>query len=353
MTDVRLAMTGFGNVGKGVAELLRDQTDDYAARYGVRLILSAVADRNSAAVNADGLDPAVLLRTKAETGSVGGESGLREGISRHELLRRSGAHVFIEAATTNFDDAEPGWSTIRAALSQNMDVVLASKGALVLYYTRLMNEARSRGRLVRYSATVGAPLPVLDMFERTLVGARITGFEGILNSTSNEILGAMADGSSYEEGVRLAQQLGIAETDPTLDVDGWDAAAKAAILANTAFGTSLGIGNVERKGIRTIQADQLMTAAGEGATIKLISSAFRDGDQVTAVVRPQARPLSDPLGRLKGGELGIVIHAEPIGHVTSTVENTSGVSGGTLTAMTVLRDVLNLARERGRSSSAG
>ncbi len=347
--DVRLAMTGFGNVGRGVAELLANHREEYQARYGVRLLLTGVADRRGAVVDAGGLNEVELIRNKQELGSVSGQTAGAGRPADEAFLIDSRADVLIEAASTNFEDAEPGWSLIKSALNLELDVVLASKGALVLYYSQLMTLAATRGKTVSHSATVGAPLPVLDVINRTLVGTRILGFEGVLNSTSNVILQAMTDGKSYDEGVRLAQEMGIAETDPTLDVDGWDAAAKAAIVANAAFGSSLGIADVSREGIRTVPAAEIEAAARQGEALKLVSmGSLREGE-VVAEVRVVRRSRSHPLGRLRGSEMGVLIHADPLGDFTATVENL-GASGGIATASTVLRDVLNLASRRGWNS---
>jgi homoserine dehydrogenase len=348
--DVRLAMTGFGNVGRGVAELLAKNRNEYEGRHGVRLLLTGVADRRGVAVDAGGLDEVELLRSKRESGSVSETSSPDGGVVGKEFLTASQANVLIEAASTNFDDAEPGWSLIKTALSLDLDVVLASKGALVLYYAELMALAASRDRVVAHSATIGAPLPVLDLTNRTLVGTRILGFEGVLNSTANVILQAMIDGKTYEEGVRLAQEMGIAETDPTLDVDGWDAAAKAAIVANAAFGCALGIADVAREGIRDVPEGEIAAAAQSGEKLKLLSMASVSDGQVVAEVRVLRRGPSHPLGRLKGSEMGILLHTDPLGDFTATVENL-GASGGIATASTVLRDVLNLASQRGWNSA--
>lgn len=347
---MRLAMTGFGNVGQGVAHLIGERGDLYEREFGIRLLLTGVADRQGAAVDANGLDGASLLEAKREGGTVAAANGGERGLGGAEFLLRTGANVFVEAASTNFEDAEPGWSTIRAALDLGMDVVMASKGALVLHYRELMEEAGRVGRQVRFSATTGAPLPVLELIDGALPGADILGFEGVMNGTSNAILASMAEGKTYDEGVRLAQERGIAETDPTLDVDGWDAAAKAAIVANAAFGTDLGISDVERRGIRDVTPGELEEAARQGCTIKLVSRAVRNGGTARAQVRPEVRSANDPLGRLVGHEMGIVFHTQPLGDITASVERTGDVPGGILTAMTVLRDVVNLARERDWSS---
>lgn len=344
--DVKIALTGFGNVGQGLATLLADNAVEYEKRYGVRLLLTGVTDRGGAAVNPDGLDPRSLLDAKLNAGSVTRHGDGGQNLAPGRFLEAAQANILVEAASTNFQDAEPGWSYVRAALERRMDVVLASKGCLALYWSRLFDLARREGRAVLYSATVGAPVPGLQMAERVLVGTRIDGFDGILNGTTHQILTSMSEGSSYEEGVKLAQEMGIAETDPTLDVDGWDAAAKVAIVANTVYGTELGLEDVEREGIRAVTASDLALARQSGERIKLIASARRGEAGVELSVKPARVPADSPLGRLRGDGMGIVFYTVPTGTMSATFES-GGYSGGLVTAMTCLRDVFNLVADRG------
>jgi homoserine dehydrogenase len=341
--DVRLALTGFGNVGQGVATLLAERSNDYHRRYGVRLLLTGVADRGGAAVDSKGLEPQVVLDTKRRTGTVSNSGQGSPNLAGTRFLEASGAQILLEAASTNFDDAEPGWSYAREGLAQGMDLVFASKGALVLHWGELMEQASSAGRIVKFSATVGAPLPELELAKYVLIGTDITGFEGILNATSNYILSAMTDGSTYAQAVRQAQDIGIAETDPTLDVDGWDAAAKAVIVANALLGADLRLSDVPRQGIRDVDRPALQEAELAGEAIKLIARATKTPNGVLARVGRERRPLADVLGSLRDDQMGVVLHAEPLGAVATTVQST----GGLATALTLLRDVVNLSRERG------
>lgn len=346
MTDIRIALTGFGNVGRGLAELLTAHGAEYENRYGVRLALTGVADRAGAAVNPDGLDPLLLLRAKEQRGSVAMAAGGYPGLRGRPFLEAAGAQVLVEAASTNFVDAEPGWSSIRAAIDLGMDIVLASKGALVLHYDDLMRDAEARDTRVLFSATIGAPLPILELAQRALVGVAITGFDGIVNATANQVLSAMTEGQTYDEGIREAQRAGIAETDPTLDVDGWDAAAKVVIIARALLGARVGLEDVDRTGIRGVTRTELESARLAGESIRLIGSVRRVGGAVQAVVRPERRPLADPLGRLTGSDMGFVFHTDPLGAVTTTVEG-GAAPGGVATALTCIRDIINLAREKG------
>lgn len=345
---MRLALTGYGNVGQGLSILLEKYADTYERKYGVRLLLSGVADRGGAAVDAGGLDNASLLAAKRDSGTVAAAPEGQAELAGTRFLDQARADVLIEAASTNFEDAEPGWSYVQGALQRGMDVVLASKGSLALHFGEIMHDARKRGLQVLFSATVGAPVPSLQIADRALVGSEILSFEGILNGTTHQILTAMTQGLSYDQGVRQAQEMGIAETDPTLDVDGWDAAAKVAIVANAVFGSTLRIEDVQRQGIRGVTAGELQQAEDAGETIKLIGRARSFGGTVEASVAPERRSLRDALGRLTGDDMGIVFLTEPLGKIAATVEP-SGHGGGISTAMTVLRDVLNLARDRGWS----
>jgi homoserine dehydrogenase len=343
VTEIRLALTGFGNVGRGVAHLLDQNAEEYERRYGVHFALTGVADRAGAAVDRDGLDPAELLRAKREHGTVAAARGGQHGLAGNHFLDQAGASVLIEGASTNFTDAEPGIGYARGALERNMDVVLASKGALVLDFDGLMAQAQRAGLMILYSGTIGAPIPILELADRALVGVAIEALEGIVNATANQILTVMAGGASYDEGVRAAQEAGVAETDPTLDVDGWDAAAKAVILARSLFHAPLTLENVQREGIRSISIADLESARAAGETYKLIARIWREGDSVKAAVGPERRSQGDALGRLTGTQMGVVFRTDSLGDLACTVDGTGGLS----TALTVLRDVVNLARERG------
>ncbi len=346
--DVRLAVTGFGNVGQGLAALLAEHGEEYAQRYGVRLLLTGVADRGGIAVAHAGLDPFALLAAKKSGGTVAAYPGGTSQLEGEAFLEAADADMLIEAASTNFQDAEPGWSFAQAALDRKMDLIFASKGTLVLYWDEIMDRARRLGVAVRFSATVGAPLPILELAERVLLGARIKSIDGVVNATSNQILASMAQGLGYDEGVRRAQEMGIAETDPTLDVDGWDAAAKAVIIGNAVLGGSLRLGDVRRSGIQGITRADLEEARLDGAAIKSIVRLNCADDVVVAEVAPVRMPLAGTLGSLRGDEMGVVFHTSPLGELASTARSTAG--GGIVTALTCLRDIFNLCRERARPS---
>src|SRR5579859_8097380 len=319
---IRIAMTGFGNVGQGVATLLDQYRQHYAERYGTTLLLTGVADRGGAAIDRDGLSAVELVTAKSKDGSVASLG--QEGLRGDKFLEAANADILIEAASTNFRDAQPGWDYMSSALHRGMDIALASKGALVLHFNELMEAAKSNNRTVLFSGAVGAPLPVLELADRMLVSDVITAFEGVVNSTANYVLLLMAEGMGYDEAVAEAQRIGIAETDPTLDVDGIDAAAKAVIISNAVFGANLTLQDVPCRGIRQISKEQIDDASRRGGRLKLIARATRTGDTISAEVLPEYRETQDVLGRLGKNQMGIVFRTELLGEVAATVEDVGG-----------------------------
>ncbi|MFB6188174.1 MAG: homoserine dehydrogenase, partial [Halobacteriaceae archaeon] len=211
---MRLAIIGAGEVGSSVAEL--------AGEYGHTV--TAIADSSSAAIDPDGLDVDAVLDRKASEGLVGSID--------METALHADYDVLVQASPTTLGEAEPGFTHVRTALNQDRHVVLANKGPLAQRYDEIMElSAKSKGN-VRFEATVGGVIPVLSTLEN-LGTKNVTAIRGVLNGTANFILSRMAaEGLDYEHVLAEAQDLGVAEPDPTFDVDGTDAALKCVILAN-------------------------------------------------------------------------------------------------------------------------
>lgn len=259
---MRLAILGAGDVGRSVADL--------AGEYGHEVV--AIADSTSAAVDADGIAVADVLERKA-----GGEA---LGIRDPEAVFETEYDVLVEATPTTLDDAEPGFSHVRRALEADRHVVLANKGPVAERYAELRAlEAESAGS-IRFEATVGGAIPVLSTIEDCTPQA-VTAVRGVLNGTANFILTRMAaEGLDYEHVLAEAQDLGVAEADPTFDVDGTDAALKFVILANVLADGGFELDDATVEGIQTIPGSALELAAEDGRTIRLIGEATRDGVRV-------------------------------------------------------------------------
>lgn len=339
---VSLAMFGFGNVGQAFAGVMCTKADMLMAMYGLELSLVSVTDSSGAAVCSDGLDPKILLEVKKDKGSVSAYPGCgHRGMQPLEALHRASADILIEASPTCIWDGQPAITHVREAFDLGMYVASANKGPIALAYQELMALAAEKGVALKFAAAVGAPLPALELGEYALQGCTINGLEAILNATSNCILDYMECGKGdFEAGLKEAQRCGIAEANPSLDVEGWDTTAKLVILTNALMGPAT-VAQVERRGIDTVTTEMVDAARREGKSIKLLGSARRlaNGSLELKVV-PTAVDGEHPLFKVSGLRKGIVIDTDLDGRLTTIGE----VSDPTSTAAAVLRDVVNIAR---------
>jgi len=334
-------------VGQGFARLLSDKQYLLRQQYDLDITLVGVANaRHGFMYREDGLDLETLLALAASKQPLMSYPGIVQWTNPLEGLRAIDADVLVEATPTNLRDAEPGMSHIRAALSQGMHVVTANKGPAALAGLELLELARQHAVQLRMEASVMAGTPVLSTICEGMAGARVQSIRGILNGTTNYILSAMATGRDYAEVLADAQARGYAETDPTADVEGYDAAAKTLILAALVFGRSLKPGEVARQGITTITHEQVRHATEQGQRIKLVASlrllTNENGkaNSLEACVEPVALPLSDPLARVDGVMNAISIQTDTLSEVTIIGPG----AGAMQTGQGLLADVIACAR---------
>lgn len=329
--SIPVAVTGFGSVGRGLARILVDYPE-------IPIIITAAVDRSGYALDPSGLDPTGLLAAKW-AGSLASHMNGRSGRFGMKALRESQAKVLIEASSTNFVDGEPGSTYARMALLAKVSVVLASKGPLVVHWDSLHELAETTGCMIGISATHGAPVPAVDFGRVALRGNRLRGIHALLNSTTGLILEAMENGASFEESVSTARGGGVAETDLSLDTEGWDAAAKCVILARSLFAARMTLEDVERKGIAQLTPREVREAADARTPIKLVADIGQRDGRVKASVWPQRLMPDDPLAGLRHGALGVVYDAAPVGPLFVAAYG----KGGIPTAAAVIRDVLTIA----------
>src|SRR6266849_6428201 len=340
MQHIRLTLIGFGVVGQGFAELLANKQQYLQQRYDTRLTLVGLANaRHGFIYRADGLDIPLLLQLAKEGRSLTEHPEVVRGNTALEGLQATDADILVEASPTNLRDAEPALSHIRAALTKKMHVVTANKGPGALAANELFTLAREHGVQFRMESSVMAGTPVISTIREGMAGAKITSLRGILNGTTNYILSAMASGRDYAEVLADAQAQGYAETDPTADVEGYDAVAKTMILAALVFNHPLRVEQVERQGITAITPEQVQAAIDAGMRIKLIASLHPapGSDELIASAKPIALPLqTDPLARVDGAMNAISIQSDTLPEVTII-----GPGAGRMeTAQGLLADVL-------------
>lgn len=258
-----------------------------------------------------------------------------------QMLGQCDFDLLVEVSPTNLKTGEPGLSCIRWTLQQGIPVVTANKGPLVLAYQELMDLAEDNEAAFLFGATVAGALPVVNIGMRDLSGCRVERVEGIFNSTTNYILCRMADeGLSFGDALAETQEAGIAERDPTLDIDGWDAANKLVIVANSVLNCPTKLSDLEVRGIRDIAREELLQARSEGKTLKLLATAVRRGDGYELAVRPTPLPSSHPLAGLRLWDMGVIYYTDTMGTITAIVEE----KGALPTAAAVLSDMVNVCR---------
>jgi homoserine dehydrogenase len=327
-------------VGRRFLDLVDSKGLALREGLGLNLVLVGIADSSGVAANRDGLPIREIVKLKnagqgvAEHPRWGGLGG-----SALEMVRSQSADLLLEASPANMDDGQPAMACIEAALSSGMHVVTANKAPLVLGFPRLVDLARANGVQLRYDATVTGGLPSVNLGQRDLAAAKIERLEGVLNLTTNYILTRMAqDGLSYEQALTDAQDAGHAETDPTLDVEGWDAANKLVILAHSVLGFPVGLDDVDVTGILGVSDERLRAATEEGKRVKLVATAEADGEGYRLSVRPKRLGAEHPLAQLGPKQMGIVYHTDISGSISAAIVEETPVP----TAFAMLRDVVEI-----------
>jgi homoserine dehydrogenase len=330
---LKVTLLGFGTVGKGLAQALSEKGSALKAR-GIDIKLVAVSDSKSSAVDVAGLDPSLLLQRKESTSRVGEST-----TSPAELIREVESDVVVELTPGNPKDGEPALSHIRDALKASRSVVSANKMPLALHYTELIEEAAKRRVMLRYSACVGGGVPMLELGKMCSEVEVIEGFDAILNATSNFILTKMLDeNADYESALAEAKRLGFAETNPSLDVDGFDAAAKLVILANHVMNGRLTMSDVHPlQGIRGITLGDLRAAALRGKAVRPLARLHG-----SAEVKPLEVDAKSPLN-VFGATNVVVFHCRDSGE--RVISGPAG--GGVATSRAVLRDLVDIAAHGG------
>lgn len=324
---VRISIIGFGNVGRGVAEVVRRKREEIARKHGIDIKIVGIADLKGVIVNENGLGEDAIMKHKTVK--------KREDMTSLDVIKEVEHEIMVEATPTNVEDGEPGLTHIITALESDRHVITSNKGPLALEYRRLMELAAKRGKEIRFEAAVGGAMPIISLVRENLAGNGIISIEGILNGTCNYILTRMAEeGLPYEHVLKEAQEIGIAESDPSKDVEGIDTAVKLVILANSVFDMDATYKDVAVTGITEITPDALKLANDAGYMIKLIGEVNGDG---SLKVAPRLVPKDDPLN--VGGTLNVAtIKTDLAGDITVIGKGAGPIEA----ASAVLSDIIRI-----------
>lgn len=341
---IPLILTGYGNVGKAFVRLLAEKHEDCRTAYGLEFDLGGIVRKSGAWVSSK----IGAFFSLAGPGAVPVESAprwkpvkdLSQVFDHFERLGRKGA--LVECTPSDWRTGEPQLAFIHEALDRGWHIASASKGALVVDFKNLRDKAWTKGLSLKFSGATAAALPTLDVATFSLAGTRILGFEGILTGTTNYILTRLEQGLTFKEALAEAQAKGIAEPDPSMDIDGWDTACKLLLIANAACGTKFTIKDIRVEGIRKVTARMIREARASGNSLKLLGWLSEVAGVYRAEVGLVPVPPSHPLYRLTGTSKGIVFRTDTMGHVAVT----DGKSDPRGTAAALLKDVINIFRRR-------
>jgi len=351
-----LLLIGFGHVGRRFARLIDEQRETLRAVFDLECRVIGIATRNHGHAISDqgGLDAIVAAALIESGGSLSQLAGAgNQRVARHapmdlavfsaclERLASSDAalKVVVETTTLNIDDGRPAIDHVERALTAGCHVVTANKGPVAFAYRRLARMAAEANVRFLFEGAVMDGIPVFNLVRETLPAVSILGFRGVVNSTTNHILSALEEGEEFAPALARMQAAGIAEADPSLDVDGWDAAAKAAALANVLLGADVTPHDVDRTGVGLDTSARAHAAVARGNRLRLVASARR-GER--PIVRPIELPPEDLLYGLRGVANAIVFETDLLGRVAITQLDGSL----TLTAYALLSDLVAIRRDR-------
>lgn len=338
-------------MGRAVVRLLQAKEKELRERYGIEWRATGVASRRMGWIaRPEGLEAEEILalanrasgekqggavpkvrdaavqggRSNPEASGVPLQAPTPQTKDVREWIAAARADVLMEMTPLNRVDGQPAVEHIRAALEAGAHAISANKGPVVFAHEELRKLAQEKGKKFLFESAVMDGTPIFSLFRETLPLAELRGFRGILNSTTNVVLAGMEVGLPLEEAVKRAQELGVAETDPSDDLDGWDAAVKVAALAIVLMGAKVRIEEIEREGIRRLDPAAVREARAAGTPYKLVCRAERAGGRVRASVRPERVPLGDPLAAVNGTSSCVHFHLDFLPGLT-IVEHAPGV----------------------------
>lgn len=328
---MRIIVCGMGVVGQSFLRLLISSSNLLYKNYGIKPRVVACLDSSGIAYSQTGLDLERVLRIKEKYGEVSKYS--ENKFNADNYIENIDAEVLLELTPTNLITAEPGLSHVISGLRTKKNVITVNKGPLALSFSSLVELSEYNNVMLRFSGTVGGGTPVLEFAKHCLKGDRITSFTGILNGTTNYILTKMGDGLHFREALDDAKQKGYAEADPSLDIDGDDAAAKLVIMANWIMGYKVTLKDVDKIGITNVDQEDIIKAANERKSLKLIANCDKD----SLFVKPIPISKDDPIC-VNGTLNAVTFRSEHTGAQTIIGKG----AGGMETASSVLRDLIEI-----------
>lgn len=341
MAHYNLALIGFGNVGRALARLLVRKEADLKEKYDITFTFTLVATgSHGTAISPEGLNIRKVLDVYENKGDLTDLSTVTLPENFEKMLVAAKANVLFENSPVDYETGQPAIDHIKAALGQGIHAFTANKGPIVHAHKELKALAQTNECKFFFESTVMDGAPIFSLYRETLPAANLLGLKGILNSTTNMILSMMEDGQTFDDAVAYCQKIGIAETDPSGDVDGWDAAIKLSALASVMMDYPLKPQDVDRKGIRDVTPEMIADAQAEGMRWKLVCKAYREGDLVKASVAPEIVGPDTPLFTVEGTSAIVQFQTDVLGLLTICEDDPSPDT----TAYGLLADFVNATK---------
>src|SRR5579872_4463194 len=341
---LRLLLLGYGHVAQAFIPLLAARSEWSGKTYGMRPMICGIGTRSQGYyLYPKGIDVTTLANSEdtLQWFTVRGQP-VKNAEAFIQQGKANGASLLIELTTLNPHDGQPALDHIRTALRAAMNVITANKGPVAYAQTELQSLAQRHHVQFRFESTVMDGLPLINLAQFTLQTVGIHSFRALLNTTSGYVLYLIEQGHSLEEAIRQAQQLGIAETDPWYDLDGWDAALKTTILANNLLNGQLTPSQVKRTGLRDISLEEIRGAASGGTPVRLVSHASSINSTITAEVSPRRIDVGDILHIATGTTSIISLETEAMGMITFVEHEPTVIQ----TAYGVLSDLITILRQQ-------
>ncbi|MCC7117413.1 MAG: homoserine dehydrogenase [Anaerolineales bacterium] len=342
-----LAFIGFGNVARSLAKLLIRKQAILKSKYGVTFAFTGISTgRHGFAVNPNGLDIEKALELVESGKDISALNDSPFPITNSlEVIQHSSADFMFENSPVNTQTGQPALDHIRTALKLGMHVSTANKGPVVHGYRELIALAKAQGKIFRHESAVMGGAPVFSVLREAFPLAELESFKGILNATTNVILSRMEDGETYEQALAYAQKIGLAETDPTNDVDGWDAAIKVAALVTVLWDTPMTPQAVNPTGVRGITPEMIAQAKRENKRYKLVCSAEKINGEIKASVSPQLVDSTSPLYGMMNSSTGVTFRTDVILDYSIVLSEKPGLTGGPEeTAYGLFADFVNVVK---------
>ena len=334
-----IGLIGFGGVGQALIKLLIDKESYLLQQYNLKINVKYIIKSNGGIYNASGINLSEILKVIDENINITCHNEWKDNLNINDIIDNNDIDTLVELTSTNIETSEPGLTHIRKSLENNINVVTGNKGPILLDYKKLKVLADNNNVELKVGCTTGGALPSINGGIYDIAGSKIQSIEGVLNGTTNYILSKMAnDNVDYKEALLEAQKVGIAESDPSLDVLGYDTASKIIILSNVLMNSDLKLEDLKINGIEEVRLDNIEKAKVRGNKIKLIGKVYKKDNLVKGYVTPIEIDENHPLYCVDYKNKGIYYKTDTLGDISII----GGASGTMNAAASILRDIILL-----------